>query len=150
MRSILRLAFPVSLVTSCGGQGEVIDGEGCDYLESGPFTSVTAGLAMDTSAPSITAAGGFTVTLPGAEVGFLSFDSPDDTEYIVFADRPVAVAAFTPSGTEITAQARATSISACTIVQRRDIIELPVGLFYFGLGPDTGMVNVVLRPFNPD
>jgi hypothetical protein len=141
------LAFAL---VGCGGNGAQVDGEGCDGLENGPFAQVTAGTGMDDTAGAITIDGAFTVTLPASGVGFLAFDSQDDTEYIVFADRPIAVAAFTPEGVEIMAQARATSTDVCTIVMRRDIIELPVGLFYFGLGPDTGTVNVVLRPFDPD
>lgn len=141
----------VCLLAACGGNGEVVDNEGCAFLESGPFTPITAGTTMDETAGAIQADGAFAVTLPASGVGFLSFDSPDDTEYIVFADRSVEVAAFTPTGREIMPQAQATSTNACTIVKRRDIIELPVGLFYFGLGPDPdGPVNVVLRPFNPD
>jgi len=149
MRSILTLISSLSI--ACGGNGAAVDAEGCMALEGGSFTPVTAGTAMDTTAGTITADGAYAVTLPDSSIGFLGFDSPDDTEYIVFADRSVAVAAFTPAGMEIMAQARATSTSVCTVVQRRDIIELPVGLFYFGLGPDSGgPVDVVVRPFSPD
>jgi len=146
-----KLALLVAL-TACGGTGENIDAEGCMYLEAGPFTAITAGATMDTTAPSIVAdTGAYTVMLPAAGTGFLAFDSPDDTEYAVFADRSIAVAAFTPTGTEIMAAARATSTSVCAIVHQRDIIELPVGLFYLSLGPDAGgPINVVLRPYNPD
>jgi len=145
------LALLIAL-TACGGTGENIDAEGCMYLEGGPFTAITAGTAMDATAPSIVAdTGAFTVTLPASGVGFLGFDSPDDTEYAVFADRSITIAAFTPTGTEIMAAARATSTDVCTIVRQRDIIELPVGLFYLSLGPDAGgPINVVLRPYNPD
>ena len=147
MRSIF-LMLPLA---ACGGTGAVVDEEGCAALEGGTFTAITAGAAMDANAPAITIDAAFTVTLPASGAGFVSFDSMDDTEYIVFADRSIAVDAFTPSGTKIMAQARATSTSVCTTVKRRDIIELPVGPFFFALGPDPdGPVNVVLRPFNPD
>lgn len=152
MRTILALTLLAPLTGACGGTGENIDTEGCMYLENGPFTAVTAGAAMDTSAPAVTAAeGGFTVTLPASGVGYLSFDSPDDTEYAFFTNRPVAVAAFTPSGTSVPPAASMNSSDVCATIQGRHIIELPVGLFYIGLGPDSGgPVNFVLRPYNPD
>ena len=142
--------FAMLLVVGCGGTGANVDAEGCDALESGSFTAITAGTTMDTTAPAVTIEGGFTITLPAGAVGFVSFDSTDDTEYALFADRPVAINAFTPSGTEIMASARATSTDVCTIVMRRDIIELTVGLFYLGLGPDTADINFVMRHFDPD
>ena len=151
MRSIVTLVIALPLA-ACGGTGENIDGEGCRYLESGPFTVVTAGTTMDAAAPAITAAdGAFTVTLPAAGVGYLAFDSPDDTEYAVFTDRTVTVAAFTPAGTVIPASASSTSTSVCATVHGRHIIELPVGPFFFGLGPDAGgPVKLVLRHYDPD
>lgn len=151
MRSIVAFVILIPLA-ACGGTGENIDAEGCRYLEAGPFTAVTAGAAMDPTAPPIVAdTGAYTVALPASGVGYLAFDSPDDTEYAVFTDRTVTVAAFTPAGTAIPASASSTSASACTIIHGRHIIELPVGRFYFGLGPDAGgPVDLVLRPYNPD
>lgn len=150
MRSFLALLIPVSLA-ACGSTGTNIDAEGCTALMDGPFTSLAAGMAMDASAPTVTAAGAFTITLPPSGAGYLAFDSPDDTEYAVFIDRSVAVTALTPGGTEIPPSAHATSTSVCSIVRERDIIELPVGLFYIAVGPDAGgPLNFVLRPYNPD
>ena len=151
MRSLSWLVIALALA-ACGGTGETIDAEGCTYLADGPFSPVTAGTAIDASAPVITAAAGaFTVTLPAAGVGYLAFDSPDDTEYAFFTSRTVTVAAFTAAGVNIPPSASATSSSVCTDIHGRNIIELPVGRFYVGLGPDAGgPVDLVLRPYNPD
>ena len=143
--------LPILLLSACGGTGESLDADGCASLQDGPFTTITAGAAKDATAPAITTEGAFTVTLPATGVGYVSFESLDDTEYIAFADRTLTIAAFTPTGTEIMASARATSVSACSIVHRRDVIELQVGMFYFALGPDAGgPIRIVLRPYNPD
>jgi hypothetical protein len=151
MRSLTPPLIAFALA-ACGGTGENIDAEGCTGLEDGPFVAITAGTVMDATAPAIEAStGAYTVTLPAAGPGYLSFNSTDDTEYAVFADRELAVAAFTPSGTEIPRSAKATSSSVCTAIKSRYIIELPVGPFFFALGPDAGAVlSLVLRPYNPD
>ena len=140
------------LVAACGGTGANIDREGCTFLDGGPFTAVTAGAAMDATAPAITAAeGAFTITLPGVGAGYLRFDSPDDTEYAVFTNRTVSVAAYTSTGTAIPPSAMSTSSGECATIMGRTIIELPVGPFYLAIGPDAGgPVNLVLRPYNPD
>ena len=151
MRAI-STAWAALALAACGGTGENIDQEGCTYLEGGPFTPITAGPARDATAPAIeAAAGAYTITLPAGGRGYLSFDSPDDTEYAVFTDRNVAVVAFTPAGTAIPASAMSTSSAVCATIAGRHIIELPVGTFFFELGPDAGApFALVLRPYNPD
>lgn len=151
MRSIIALVLLVA-AAACGGTGANIDSEGCRFLDNGPFTAITAGTTMDATAPAIVEGGGaYTITLPGSGVGYLSFESPDDTEYAIFTDRTVAVAAFTLAGTSIQPAASMNSSDVCATVQGRHIIELPVGPFFFGLGPDAGgPVDFVLLHYDPD
>jgi hypothetical protein len=151
-RAVVMIGLVVVACAACGGGGENVDKEGCMYLQAGPFTPVTAGAAMDASAPSIAAAdGAYTVTLPATGAGYLSFASPDDTEYAVFTTRAVGVTAFTMTGTEISPSAIATSSSECTEIMGRYIIELPIASFNIAVGPDAGgPVDLVLRPYNPD
>jgi len=151
MRTIFTVVIAVSL-GGCGGTGANIDAEGCTYLDNGPFRPVSAGMALDTTAPAIAAEPrANTITLPTSGIGYLAFDSPDDTEYAVFTSRAVTFATFSPTGTPIPPSASTTTSSECTTIQGRHIVELAVGHFYFGLGPDTGgPVNFVLRPYNPD
>jgi len=145
----------VLALAACGGTGGNVDKEACTYLDGGPYTEVTAGNAMDATAPPITAdARAYRVTLPAAGVGYLSFDSLDDTEYAAFLDRTVPFAAFTPTGTMMPLSASATSAGACTTIHGRHIVELPISQFFIALGPDAGgaggPVEFVLLPYNPD
>src|SRR5690242_18982074 len=132
----LIIVAAVGLAACGGGGGENVDLEGCMYLQAGPFTPVTAGAAMDGTAPSITAAdGAYTVTLPASCAGYLSFASPDDTEYAVFTSRAVGVTSFSSTGIEVPPSAIATSSSQCTEIMGRYIIELPIATFFIAVGP---------------
>ena len=151
MRSILTAVIALELA-ACGGTGENIDQEGCTYLDDGPYVAIVASAAMDATAPAIDAgAQAYRITLPASGPGYLSFDSPDDTEYAVFMNRNVEIAASTPTGTASPPAAMSASSTVCSTIKGRHIIELPVGRFFFALGPDAGgLIDLVLRPYSPD
>jgi hypothetical protein len=140
------------VVAACGSPGQDIDQAGCQYLEAGPFTPVTAGTARDATAPAIaTDHRAYTTTLPAAGTGYLQFDSLDDTEYAAFLDRMVWLAVLACAGVAIPPSAIGTRSRECTTVMGRYIVELPVAQFYIALGPDAGgPVNLVIEPYNPD
>ena len=140
------------VVAACGGTGENIDAEACTDLQAATTGDITAGEAMDATAPAVEApTHALHITLPASGTGYLSFNSTDDTEYALFTDRWIDIKAFTPTGTEVPPQAMSMSSSVCGEIKGRHIIELAVAQFYFKLGPDTaGPFAFVLRPYNPD
>lgn len=144
--------IPVLALAACGGTGATVDAEGCMYLAAGPYVAVTAASTMDSAAPPIeAAAAAYTVTLPAGNTGFVAFDSPDDTEYALFTDHDVDIAAFTTGGTEVPRAALATSSSQCATIKRRYIIELAIAPFFFKLDQAVAEpFQLVVRPYNPD
>jgi hypothetical protein len=145
------IALSAIAFAACGDEHthENIDVEGCEHLEEGPYSQITAGTARDGTAPAVaTDHMAYTTTLPASAVGYVSFAAAEMTDYIVFLDRNVTFTVFDTAGAPVTIEASETSSTACTTIMGKHLFELEVGTAYFGLGPDTGgPVNVVVEEF---
>jgi hypothetical protein len=144
MRTTSLLAlFLITTAAACHEDEPSVDAEGCEHLEEGPYTSVTASAARDGTAPAVAADHmAYTATLPAGAVGYVAFAAPEATDYVVFLDKPVPFVVYDATGAMVTLEASETSSPACATIRGKHTFELPVGTAYFGLGPNMGM------PFN--
>ena len=135
------------LIAACGEDEPGADVEGCEHLQEGPYTTVTATAARDGTAPAVAASHmAYTTTLPAGAVGYVSFAAAEAADYVVFLDQPVPFTVFDASGAMRAIEASETSSPACAEIRGKHTFELPVGTAYFGLGPSTGTpVNLVVE-----
>lgn len=147
--SALMLTLASAGLAACGDEEPHadLDVEGCEHLEGGPFTTVTASAARDATAPTVSASHmAYTITLPAGAVGYVSFPAQEATDYVVFLDKPVPFMAFDAAGATVAIEESATSSPVCATIRGKHTFELPVGTAAFGLGPNAGMpVNLVIE-----
>jgi hypothetical protein len=141
--------FLIATAAACGGEDEPdVDAEGCEHLQEGPYAEVSASATRNGTAPPPAVAAdhrAYTVTLPLAAIGYVSFAAAEATDYIVFLDLPAAFAVLDATGARVTLEASATSSPACAAIRGKHTFALPVGTAYFELGPNMGMLNLVIE-----
>jgi len=153
MRTRLAIIIAVGslVVAGCGDehQEENIDEEGCEHLTQGPFVNVTAGAALDVTAPAIAADHkAYNVALADGKVGYVSFASSKEGDIVLFLDRDVAVAVSDAKSTAVAIEESSKSSAACKDIAGRHVVPLGVGTYYIAFGPVTGATafQVVVEP----
>jgi FAD/FMN-containing dehydrogenase len=125
------------------------DVEGCEHLQEGPATAVTAS-ASATSAPAVSndhkrydvALG----DVAGGRGGSVSFAVSEAGDYVLFLGRDVPVRVSAPGGATVEAEERLTSSPVCTEVKVRATYALGVGTHTLTFGPTSeASVSLVLE-----
>jgi hypothetical protein len=139
-----------ALLAGCGG-GTIneADVEGCEHLQEGPSSIVTA-TSSATDAPDV-----FSnhrrydislVDVTGGKGGFVSFDVAHAAEYILFTGADVPVVVRNAAGEMVAFEATAKASPECTDVKGRHTVELAVGTYTFNFGPTLqGVVSLVIE-----
>lgn len=139
------------LAAGCGDDEEgeeSADVEGCEHLQEGPSTAVTATLtgtppAVDDDHRR------YDITLvdgTGGKTGSVSFAAAEATDYIIFTSADVALTVTNSSGAEVEIEESAKSSSECTEVKGRHVVPMSVGTYRLTFGPTTAAsVNIVIE-----
>lgn len=125
-----------------------VDEEGCEHLQSGPSTEVTAVsegdgplVADDHQRYDITL-----VPLTGGNGGSVRFAADEDGEFIVYLDEDVPLAVTDGSGNPVAAEESSSSSETCTEVRGRIVFDLTVGTYHLHFGPtQASEVGVVIE-----
>lgn len=147
---ILPAMFLIATAAACGEDEHDADpdAEGCEHLQDGPYADVTATATRNGTVPPPAVAAdhkAYTVTLPLAAIGYVSFAAAEATDYVVFLDLPAAFAVLDATGAQVAIEASETGSPACEAIRGKHTFALPVGTVYFALGPNMGMLNLVVE-----
>jgi hypothetical protein len=137
-----------AMAAACGHGDPDPDAEACEHLERGPYAVVTATATRSGTVPPPAVAAdhrAYTVTLPTAALGYVSFAAAEATDYTVYLDLPAPFAVLDAAGAQVAIEASATSSPACAAIRAKHTFALPVGTAYFELGPNMGMLNLVVE-----
>lgn len=137
-----------ALLIACNNTNEA-DVEGCEHLQEGPSSVVTA-TAATSGAPSVSNDHKrYDITLPagtGGNVGSVSFASGEATDYVLFLGADVPVKVTNSSGQEVAFEETAKTSEECTEVKGRHVVPLGVGTYTLTFGPTTqGSVSLVIE-----
>ncbi|HVG57065.1 MAG TPA: hypothetical protein VNA24_00820 [Hyalangium sp.] len=143
-----------ALVMGCGNDEETADTEGCEHLQSGPATAVTA-TANTTGAPAVSNDHRrYDITLTdvtGGKGGSVSFASAEAVDYVLFTSADVPVTVKDSSGMTVAPEESVKSSSTCTEVKGRHTIPLAVGTYTLTFGPTTATtVSLVIEEGSHD
>jgi hypothetical protein len=139
------------LVFGCGEEEEEnIDVEGCEHLQEGPATAVTA-TATATGAPAVKADHNrYDVTLvdvTGGKGGSVTFAAAEEGDYVLFTSADVQVSVKDANGQAVEIEASTKSSSECTEIKGRHTIPMKVGTHTLTFGPTAqSAVSVVIEP----
>ena len=139
------------LAAACGDdeeEGENVDVEGCEHLQEGPATAVTATLTGTPPAVSndhrrydITLVDG-----TGGKSGSVSFAAAEATDYIIFTSADVALTVTNSSGAAVEIEESTKSSSQCTDIKGRHVVPMTVGTHTLTFGPTTASsVSIVIE-----
>jgi hypothetical protein len=150
----LPCALILACAAGCSGDDqdeEGVDAEGCEHLDDGPASAVTAALeAADAPAVSNDHMR-YDVSLPRLDGtdeggGLVRFDSDEQTDFVVFLDAPVDLAVTTSDGDPVEIEESAAQSDACATIRGRHVVALSVGTHHFELGPsEVEVVGLVLE-----
>jgi hypothetical protein len=149
----IKLVFVVllssALCVGCGGDEESPDTEGCEHLQKGPATAVTASTATS-GAPAVSNDHRrYDITLidvTGGKGGSVSFAVSEATDYILFTNADVPAVVKDSSGQTIAFEQTAKSSSECTDIKGRHTVHLAVGTHSITFGPTAGTsVSLVIE-----
>lgn len=137
------------LLVGCGNDEENADVEGCEHLQEGPASPVTA-TAGTTGAPAVSNDHRrYDITLTdvtGGKGGSVSFAAAEATDYILFTSADVPVTVKDSGGMTVAPEASVKSSSTCTEVKGRHTIPLSVGTYTLTFGPTTATtVSLVIE-----
>lgn len=140
------------LATACGDDAEEteesVDVEGCEHLQKGPATAVTA-----TTTGTPPAVGNdhrrYDITLvdgTGGRTGSVSFAAAEATDYVFFTSADVPLTVRNSSGAEVSIEESTTSSSECADIKGRHVVPLTVGTHTLTFGPtSTTTVSLVIE-----
>jgi hypothetical protein len=139
------------LAAGCGDdteEEENPDVEGCEHLQEGPSSAVTATLtgtppAVDDDHRR------YDITLvdgTGGKTGSVSFAAAEATDYIIFTSADVALSVTSSSGAQVAIEESAKSSSECTEIKGRHVVPMTVGTYTLTFGPTTASsVSIVIE-----
>lgn len=145
------VALSAGLVFGCGDEEEEnIDVEGCEHLQQGPATAVTA-TATATGAPAVKDDHNrYDITLvdvTGGKGGSVTFAAAAEGDYVLFTSADVQVAVKDANGQVVGIEASTKSSSECTEIKGRHTIPMKVGTHTLTFGPTPlTAVSVVIEP----
>ncbi|MFP2924659.1 hypothetical protein ACLESO_05465 [Pyxidicoccus sp. 3LG] len=139
------------LATACGDdeEGEEnVDVEGCEHLQEGPATPVTATLTG--TPPSVSNDHRrYDITLvdgTGGKTGSVSFAAAEATDYVIFTGADVALTVKNASGATVEIEESTKSSTQCTDIKGRHVVPMGVGTHTLTFGPTTAAsVSVVIE-----
>jgi hypothetical protein len=143
------------LAAGCGGDDEEenVDVEGCEHLQEGPSTAVTATLtgtppAVDDDHRR------YDITLvdgTGGKTGSVSFAASEATDYVIFTGTDVPVTVKSSSGATVAIEESTKSSSECTEIKGRHVVPMTVGTYTLTFGPTTAAsVSIVIEHSHED
>lgn len=139
------------LVTACGDDEETEnpDVEGCEHLQEGPSTAITA-TTGPTGAPAVGADHRrYDITLGSGvagHTGSVSFAAAEATDYIIFTSVDVPLVITNSSGEEVEIEESTKSSESCTEIKGRHVVPLTVGTFTLNFGPTSASsVSIVIE-----
>lgn len=137
------------LATACGDdEEENVDVEGCEHLQEGPATAVTATLTG--TPPSV---GNdhrrYDITLvdgTDGKTGSVSFAAAEATDYVIFTSADVPLSVRDSSGATVEIEESTKSSSQCTDIKGRHVVPMRVGTHTLTFGPTTASsVSIVIE-----
>ncbi|WP_164016935.1 hypothetical protein [Pyxidicoccus trucidator] len=139
------------LATACGDdeEGEEnVDVEGCEHLQEGPSTAVTATLTG--TAPAVdNDHRRYDITLvdgAGGKTGSVSFAADEATDYVIFTGADVPLTVRDSSGAVVDIEESTKSSSQCTDIKGRHVVPMTVGTHTLTFGPTpTASVSIVIE-----
>jgi hypothetical protein len=139
------------LIFGCGGEEEEsVDVEGCEHLQRGPASSITA-TATATGAPAVKDDHRrYDIALAdvtGGKGGSVTFAAAAAGDYVLFTSADVPVAVTDANGQAVAIEASVKSSPECTEIKGRHTIPMKVGTHTLTFGPTTGAsVSIVIEP----
>lgn len=137
------------LTTACGeDEKENVDVEGCEHLQEGPATAVTA---TTTGTPPAVGSDHrrYDITLvdgTGGKTGSVSFAAAEATDYVIFTGADVAVTVRDSSGAQVAIEESTKSSAECTDIKGRHVVPMTVGTHTLTFGPTTAAsVSIVIE-----
>jgi hypothetical protein len=137
------------IATACGDdEEENVDVEGCEHLQEGPATPVTATLTG--TPPSVSDDHRrYDITLvdgSGGRTGSVSFAASEATDYVIFTSADVPVTVTNSSGTAVAIEESTKSSSQCTEIKGRHVVPMSVGTHTLTFGPTTATsISIVIE-----
>jgi len=152
MKLFAAVLVSAGLVFGCGGEEEEenVDVEGCEHLQEGPSTAVTA-TAATAGAPAVKDDHRrYDVTLvdvTGGKGGSVTFAAAEEGDYVLFTSADVQVAITDANGQAVAPEASVKSSTECTEIKGRHTIPMKVGTHTLTFGPTTQTsVSLVIEP----
>ncbi|WP_224361812.1 hypothetical protein [Hyalangium versicolor] len=149
MKLLSAVLLFASLSVGCGEEEESIDSEGCEHLQKGPSTPVTA-TASATGAPAVSNDHRrydiSLIDVTGGKGGSVSFAVSEAIDYILFTNADVPVTVKDANGQTIAFEESAKSSTECSDIKGRFTVPLAVGTQTFTFGPTTATsVSLVIE-----
>jgi hypothetical protein len=137
-----------ALLAGCGPVNET-DMEGCEHLQEGPSSIVTAS-ATASGAPDVDSNHRrydiSLVDVTGGKGGFVSFNVEHTADYVLFTGVDVPVVVRNDAGATVEFEASVKSSTECTDVKGRHTVPLAVGKYTLSFGPTMqGVVSLVIE-----
>jgi hypothetical protein len=142
-KTLLLLPLLALALSACPGPAkETPDDEGCEHLQNGPATPVTATSAA-AGAPSVSDNHmRYDVTLPSGAAGYASFAPSAAGDYIFFLDQAVPFAVQDAAGANVAIESSSLTGAKCAEVKARHVLELGVGTYRLVFGPSSSVSKV--------
>lgn len=138
----LSLVLSLSLLAGCGGTAAPEeDVEACEHIKEGPGVSVTAAKDASATLPTVNEPHKrYDVSLVaestgGARSGLVSYASTAEGDYALYLSADVPVEVTDSAGAAVAFESTTGSISSCTEVKSKRVVELGVGTYTFRFGP---------------
>ncbi len=152
LKKLLSVCLVSSAVLAGCGATEEGDVEGCEHLQKGPGSAVTA--TTTGTAPAVSNDHKrYDITLPagsGGNTGSVSFASGEAVDYVFFlgTDVPLKI---TQGTQEVSFESSAKSSATCTEVKGRYVAPLGVGTYTLTFGPTSATsVSLVIEESGHD
>jgi len=136
------LVLSLSLLAGCGGTAAPEeDVEACEHLKEGPGVSVTAAKDASTALPTVNEPHKrHDISLVvesngGARGGLVSYASTAEGDYALYLSVDVPVEVTDSAGNAVAFESTTGSVSSCSEVKSKRVLELGVGTYTFRFGP---------------
>jgi len=139
-----------ALLVGCSGdEEESADVEGCEHLQNGPSTPVTAtptlagipAVSNDHRRYDVTL-----VDVGSQKGGSVTFAASEATDYVFFLSEDMQLLVEDSSGEYVDPEEFATGSSECSEVERRYVFPLSVGTYRLSFGPSSAAsVSIVIE-----
>jgi len=142
------------VVAGCGSDAkDNIDDEGCEHLQMGPPTAVTATETALATSPEVKVDHTrYDVTLATSGTmkgGFVRFASAQARDWVFFLGKDVPFAVQDGAGAPVALTSSTASSSQCTEIKGKHVVALGVGTYHLKLGPTAETAVGVVAEENP-